>query len=322
MPTMEKTSSRSVSTPMITSSNCINSRCSHFHSSYSYSECIKPRIVPTTVSGDHDKQSVERLVDVQVAKAMERLYRVHAQSLSNLESLLLEELVPRLDATREDHDHLLKRMMWRLQMLHPMVVRFKAGLQQSSSNCKELSVELEEQSEHQNRDQSPQASQSLGSSLQPRLSSLLFCKSDSGGSKASLSQSPLTSQSTDPKSQTQQLTQAEAVKQDDDIQLIYQNYAFGSPPINDIDDSRVKHREECNVLFSGHSSKKYSIEQPSRVRAINRRLLETNLFFNKSSFSLYMNRFKYPPPWPFSQPRRSKSAITQKSLQPLSWEQE
>lgn len=326
---MESSSSRHLSTPMISSSS-INVRKSH--SSCAFREFIKATAL-SNLTKDYIKEQVDRQVAEQLSNAMDRLHRVYNHSLDKLENFLLDELVPRLDKSRSDHGRVVKRMMRRLYKLRPMMVNYKDILKKRSGYVENIPDELDERVRRFRKEQHKRTSRARAKSsripLRSCFSSLIECRRPKRVTRDGASQFIRVPQPTSqlsvnesreylpPKVESSQLGPASAKK---DIETLYQNLGFSSPPVSELGDAQSRAKKAENRHFGPLPKKSAKLGRtPSaqKMKEIQRRLLETNLLFNKSSYSLFLNRFKFPPPSPLPKPTPSKAAMLTQN--PLRW---
>lgn len=325
MSTMEKISSQELPTPMISSSSV---KARHSDSSRLFREFLKARALSMTTN-DYVKQQVDRQVKELFKNAMDRFYYLHGRSLNRLEKLLVEDLVPRLDSSRADHDHFVRHMKRLLKKVRPMMTNFKAYLEERPSFCANLPDELELRCKRFRKEQDKRFSRSsimsFDSSLRP---SLLNCKKAQPVLEDPASQSVAEPQPTPPltvnKSEAHlqpkvDITQPAPAPAKKNVETIYQNFSFVSSPKSKVKGPPLFNMSKAMEKHFGPMPKvkKRSPESAHKLREINRRLLQTNLLYKKSSYSLYLNRFKFPPPWPLPQPTLSKVAMLAKS--PLYW---
>ncbi|TDG40506.1 hypothetical protein AWZ03_013066 [Drosophila navojoa] len=244
---MERSSSQEFPTRMISNSSIGSGDC---HASPSIMKLFK-----TVAANNYIKDQVDRQVEEQVTNAIQRFYRTVRTSLSGLERLLEDQVVPRMDKSHADHERLVKRMMRCLNDLCPMMVSYKDYLEDGASFCQDLPYELDEHMKCFRKEQDNPIA---------RIPS-------------QASQTSQTSQSS--KTITEIVTEPQSISQ-----------LTGSIP----ESTKEEYRPA---------------ESARNLKEISRRLLETNLLLQKSSYSLYMNRFTFPTPSPLPQPRLFKSVL-------------
>ncbi|TDG41019.1 hypothetical protein AWZ03_012554, partial [Drosophila navojoa] len=300
------------------SKSCNKSSSQEFPTPMSSSSSIRS-------TNDYISDQVDSQVEEQVSNAIRRFYHSHGQSLKKLESLLMNQVVPRMDKSRADHGRVMKRMMRRLNDLRPTMVNYKTCLEDGESPCHSLPDEPDAGMKRFRKKQDKLfARQSID--LRSCFSSLIKCRKPKPAFEDSVTEIVTEPQSISQLTGTKSrghlqpkvdLTQPQLAKPEKNIKFLYKNLGFGSSLGKAYRDPEYALRK-VEYRHFGPLPEKCSAESDSKRKELCRRLLEVNLLFHKSSCSLHMNRFKYPPRYSLPKAWLFKSSLL--THFPLRWQ--
>ncbi|KAL7728456.1 hypothetical protein ACLKA6_005213 [Drosophila palustris] len=248
----------------------------------------------------------------QVNLVMEQFYSMYSRAYDKLETAIVEELMPRLRYTKKGHDRLLQRIVRRLDKLRPFVQSSHGTSYEQiikDWNCQSNIDNKDEKKINKDTDKMLKKQRSMHKKRMRDLieeeekSNLAECQNppiDLSTIRARLSSLLRSIDTSINSSSVDSMRQPQAMHHKD-VQFIYQNQTFPAVPISDIN---VPKNENSSDGSTYNISRRES--HKSELDEYEKRMLEVNLMYNRSFYSMMRLKFPSTSKYPFKPKSKHK----------------
>ncbi|KAM8721243.1 hypothetical protein ACLKA7_007158 [Drosophila subpalustris] len=247
----------------------------------------------------------------QVNLVMEQFYSMYSRAYDKLETAIVEELMPRLRYTKKGHDRLLQRIVRRLDKLRPFVQSSHGTSYEQiikDWNCQSNIDNKDEKKINKDTDKMLKKQRSMHKKRMRDLieeeekSNSAECQSpiDLSTIRARLSSLLRSIDTSINSSSVDSMRQPQAMSRKD-VQFIYQNQTFPAVPISDINVPKAENSSDGSTYnISRRESHKSELDEYEK------RMLEVNLMYNRSFYSMMRLKFPSTSKYPFKPKSKHK----------------